>query len=61
MSPLAGKKFANFLGFFYFLNISGNNHEIWMKLITVKDYTTKNILKKNWIFKIIFTIFTDPV
>jgi hypothetical protein len=32
-----------------------------MKLITVKDYTTKNILYKNLIFKIIFTIFTFPV
>jgi hypothetical protein len=47
--------------FFYFFNISGNNHEIFIKLITVNAYTTKNKLYKNWIFKIIFTISTDPV
>jgi hypothetical protein len=36
LALLGGKILLIFSGFFYFLNISGNNHEIFMKLITVK-------------------------
>jgi hypothetical protein len=44
IAPLVGKKFAHFFRVFYFLNISRNNHEIFIKLITVTGYTTKNKL-----------------